>query len=128
MPKTDATAVFTALADPTRRELLEAVASTDGITASTLATRHTVSRQAIAKHLTVLADAGLVEPFRVGREVRHRVCPQPLRDTATWLAEHADTWDQRLGALKAAAEAEQQRRGAHSGASAQEPGPGGSPA
>lgn len=64
----------------------------------------TITRQAVLKHLGGLADAGLVESSRTGREVRFRVQPEPLRHTASWLAARADFWDDRLASLKAEAE------------------------
>lgn len=100
-----ATKVFTALADNTRRAVLDALAQREVATATALADGLTITRQAILKHLSVLADAGLVESTRVGREVRFRVRPAPLRHTASWLAARADSWDNRLSALKAEAEA-----------------------
>lgn len=99
------TDVFAALADPTRRRVLELVPAAPGATASGLADRLTVSRQAVTKHLAVLVDAGLVSASREGREVRHRVQVEPLRDTATWLLARADAWESRLDALRRAAEA-----------------------
>lgn len=97
--------VLTALADPTRRQLL-AVLATDGeVTATTLATRVPVSRQAVVKHLAVLADAGLVAGSKVGREVRYQVRPAALSVTAQWMARLAADWDRRLASIKRAAEA-----------------------
>ncbi|WP_353950546.1 metalloregulator ArsR/SmtB family transcription factor [Knoellia sp. S7-12] len=99
-----ATKVFAALADPTRRTVLEALAHREMATATVLALGLTITRQAVLKHLTVLADAGLVESVRMGREVRFRVRPEPLRHTASWLSARADSWDDRLSALKTEAE------------------------
>lgn len=99
-----ATRVFAALADRTRRAVLDALASREVATATALAEGLTITRQAVLKHLTVLADAGLVESARTGREVQFRVRPEPLRHTATWLATRADSWDDRLSSLKAEAE------------------------
>ena len=104
-PHDDAvTKVFTALADVTRRAVLDSLAVREVATATALAEGLTISRQAVLKHLTVLADAGLVESTRSGREVRFRVRPQPLRHTASWLASRADSWDTQLSVLKAEAE------------------------
>ncbi|MFC7486973.1 ArsR/SmtB family transcription factor [Knoellia sp. CPCC 206453] len=99
-----ATKVFAALADGTRRSVLDSLASREVATATALAQGLTITRQAVLKHLTVLADAGLVESARTGREVRFHVRPEPLRHTATWLASRADTWDDHLSALKVEAE------------------------
>lgn len=96
--------VFTALADASRRSVLEGLAARESATATTLAGDLTITRQAVVKHLAVLADAGLVESAREGREVRFRVRATPLRQTASWLAAQADAWDGRLTALKVEAE------------------------
>jgi DNA-binding transcriptional ArsR family regulator len=98
------TEVFAALADPTRWRLLEALAGRGRGTATTLATEMPVSRPAVIKHLAVLGRAGLVERRRVGREVVFAVRPEPLAETARWLASLASVWDARLAALKRLAE------------------------
>jgi DNA-binding transcriptional ArsR family regulator len=93
--------VFVALADATRREVLRAVGSSDGVTATELASEMPVTRQAVAKHLAVLADAGLVTAERHGREQRYVVTPGPLGDAMRWLAEAGAAWDTRLARLAA---------------------------
>jgi DNA-binding transcriptional ArsR family regulator len=97
--------VLAALADPTRRQLLDLLAAQGEVTATTLAERLPVSRQAVVKHLAVLADAGLVSGSRVGREVRYEVRPAALDATARWMAALADDWDRRLAKIKRIAEA-----------------------
>ncbi len=97
--------VLSALADPTRRQVLQALASRGEATATELTTAFPVSRQAIVKHLAVLEAAGLVTRNRAGREVRYSPCPGPLTATATWMASLAATWKRRLQAIKQAAEA-----------------------
>jgi DNA-binding transcriptional ArsR family regulator len=96
----DVDAVFTALADPTRRAVLRSLAEGGAATATQLASRFPVSRQAVAKHLSALGDAGLVAPERSGREVRYRVIPDPLRDAMGWMAAVGSQWDRRLVALR----------------------------
>ncbi|HEX8036404.1 MAG TPA: metalloregulator ArsR/SmtB family transcription factor [Ktedonobacterales bacterium] len=96
--------VFGALADPTRRWLLDTLADEGHASASTLAERLPVSRQAVIKHLHVLEDAGLVTRGRAGREVLFQVRPDSLDASARWLADRAAAWDRRLAALKRAAE------------------------
>lgn len=91
-------AVFGALADPTRRALLSALAEQPA-TATELAGGLPISRQAVVKHLSALADAGLLERRRAGREVRYRVTPAPLSDAVTWIAQVGSQWDERLAAL-----------------------------
>ena len=104
----DVDAIFTALADPTRRAVLRSLAEGGAATATQLATRFPVSRQAVAKHLTTLGDAGLVAPERSGREVRYRVTPDPLRDAMGWMAAVGSQWDRRLEALRGRVEASQE--------------------
>jgi DNA-binding transcriptional ArsR family regulator len=91
--------VFDALGDPGRRALVATVAERGTATATELAAELPVTRQAVAKQLAFLADAGLLGATRVGRETRYRVTPQPLEDAAAWLAEVGGRWDDRLAAL-----------------------------
>jgi DNA-binding transcriptional ArsR family regulator len=93
--------VFIALADPTRRAILAALASGGAATATDLAGRLPITRQAIAKHLALLADAGLVaaEPGE-RRRVRYRLQSAPMRVAQQFLAALARDWDGPLGALK----------------------------
>ncbi|MBH0130398.1 helix-turn-helix transcriptional regulator [Salinibacterium sp. NK8237] len=95
--------VFAALGDETRWSILAALGEGDA-SASALAARLPVTRQAIAKHLNVLHDAGLVEPVRVGRELRYRVLGAQLSEAATRLDAIGAEWDRRLLAIKAIAE------------------------
>ncbi|WP_449407350.1 ArsR/SmtB family transcription factor [Microbacterium maritypicum] len=95
--------MFAALADETRWSIL-AELGRDDASASALAARMPVSRQAIAKHLSVLQEVGLVEPVRVGREVRFRAIGAELTATARRLDEIGRTWDLRLAAIKDIAE------------------------
>ena len=98
--------VLSALADPTRRLLLDTLAAHGEATASVLAEELPVSRQAIVKHLAVLDRAGLVAGRRAGREVLYAVRPEPLGATARWMDRVAAQWDARLTAIKRLAEAE----------------------
>jgi DNA-binding transcriptional ArsR family regulator len=100
-----ADSVFAALADPTRRQLLELLAEQGQATATTLAARVPVTRQAVVKHLAVLDSAGLVSGRRTGREVRFSVRPEALDATARWMAALAAEWDRRLATIKLVAEA-----------------------
>jgi DNA-binding transcriptional ArsR family regulator len=95
--------VFAALGDETRWSILTALGEGDA-SASALAARLPVTRQAIARHLAVLSDVGLVEPVRVGREVRYRVVGAELADTARRLDRIGTIWDRRLAAIKEIAE------------------------
>jgi DNA-binding transcriptional ArsR family regulator len=88
------------LADPTRRAILSTLAAAGPATATDLADRLPISRQAIAKHLVLLADAGLVtaEPGE-RRRVRHRLHTAPVQVAQQFLAALAHDWDDRLKAL-----------------------------
>ncbi|WP_328765432.1 MULTISPECIES: ArsR/SmtB family transcription factor [unclassified Streptomyces] len=96
--------VLAALADPTRRRLLDLLAAQGEASATALADRLPVSRQAVVKHLAVLDAAGLVSGSRVGREVRYAVRPTALDATARWMAALAADWDRRLARIKRIAE------------------------
>ncbi|MFF0288484.1 ArsR/SmtB family transcription factor [Streptomyces sp. NPDC005262] len=97
--------VLGALADPMRRQLLDLLAAQGEVSATTLAERVPVSRQAVVKHLAVLDAAGLVSGRRAGREVRYAVRPEALDATARWMAALAADWDRRLARIKRLAEA-----------------------
>ena len=91
--------VFAALADPTRRTVMERVAH-GSATATEIASGLTVTRQAVAKHLAVLEAAGLVRAQRAGRERRFSPTPAPLGDAISWMASVGGEWDERLAALE----------------------------
>jgi DNA-binding transcriptional ArsR family regulator len=93
--------VFTALADPTRRGILAALAAGGPATATDLAGHLPISRQAIAKHLALLAGAGLVavEPGE-RRRVRYRLRSAPMQVAQQFLAALARDWDSQLDALQ----------------------------
>jgi len=95
--------VLAALADDTRWAVLQELGRAD-LSASALATLLPVSRQAIAKHVAILADAGLVEAVRVGREVRYRALGSRLSETARTLEAIGAQWDRRLSAITRIAE------------------------
>jgi DNA-binding transcriptional ArsR family regulator len=100
--------VFEALADPTRRRVVETLARGETVTASGLAQQLPITRQAVAKHLSALRGAELVTSTRVGRETHYKLRPQPLDDAATWIQTVSAEWDDRLGALRRSVE---KRRG-----------------
>jgi DNA-binding transcriptional ArsR family regulator len=93
--------VFTALADPSRRAVLAALAEGGPATATDLAARLPITRQAIAKHIALLAEAGLVtaEPGE-RRRVRYRLRSAPMQVAQQFLAALARDWDSRLDVLK----------------------------
>jgi DNA-binding transcriptional ArsR family regulator len=92
--------VFVGLADPTRRTILAALAAGGPATATDLAARLPITRQAIAKHLTLLAEAGLVTTEHgERRRVRYRLRSAPMRVAQQFLAALARDWDSPLDAL-----------------------------
>ncbi|MBM7460011.1 DNA-binding transcriptional ArsR family regulator [Rhodococcus coprophilus] len=99
----DPTRVFAALSDDTRWRLLQRLGLSPA-SASGLAGEFTVSRQAIAKHLSILEDCGLVTSERVGREVRFSAAGSRLSAVGRTLEAVGSGWDRRLAAVKKAAE------------------------
>ena len=100
-PRTDeAGAVFAALADPTRREVVRLLAADGPLTATQLTERIPVSRQAIAKHFVALEEAGLATAIRVGRESRYELRTEPFAEAEGWMRAIGASWDRRLQAFK----------------------------
>lgn len=103
--------VFSALADPTRRDMLEQMASGEQ-SITDLGRRHSMSQPAISKHVKVLERAGLVTRTRDGRRHRLRVNPQPIEEARTWIDHYAQFWKDQFDAvevyLNKQTEAEQQ--------------------
>jgi DNA-binding transcriptional ArsR family regulator len=93
-------AIFSALADPTRRQVILALSEQGPSTATGLSAQLPVTRQAVTKHLAALADAGLVTATRRGREKLYRISPAPLTEAVTWMADLGARWDERLAALR----------------------------
>jgi DNA-binding transcriptional ArsR family regulator len=91
--------VFGALADPSRRFVVERLAARGSASQSELAQELPVTRQAVAKHLATLRAAGIVRAERRGRETRYELESAPLGDAAEWLEHVGAAWDARLEAL-----------------------------
>ena len=93
--------VFSALADPTRREVVETMLRDGETSVPALTGRLPMTRQAVAKHLAALDEAGLVtrRPGK-GREVRWALRPGALKPAASWLREAEAAWEGRLERLK----------------------------
>ncbi|GAA1564157.1 metalloregulator ArsR/SmtB family transcription factor [Dactylosporangium maewongense] len=99
-PEETAVAVFTALADPNRRAILASLAEHGPSTATDLSGRLSITRQGVAKHLALLADAGLVtSDAGTGRRVLFRHRSEPIKLAQGYLAALAADWDDRLGRL-----------------------------
>jgi DNA-binding transcriptional ArsR family regulator len=95
-----ADAVFSALADPTRREIAELIGRHGEATASRLAAELPITRQAVHKHLAALSAAKLVDERRAGREVLYRLTPEPMSEAMEWMTAVGGEWDKRLAALR----------------------------
>ena len=92
--------VFSALSDPTRRAVIRCLSEGGPATLGSLADELPVTRQAVAKHLAQLEDAGLVSACADGRRRTYRLTPGPLTDAMGWMVDVGGDWDERLGALK----------------------------
>lgn len=94
--------VFAALADPTRRHVIETLVREGSTSVPALSAELPITRQAVAKHLAALGDAGLIERAHKagGREVRYRLRPGALAPASDWMSQTAAAWDGRLARLK----------------------------
>ena len=97
--------LWSAIADPSRRRVLDLLVSNGDVSASWLAGRVPFSRQAVSKHLVVLEEAGLVSRRKQGREVLYQVEADRLDQATRAMADLAAQWDRRLGTIKRLAEA-----------------------
>ena len=106
--------LWSAIGDPTRRRMLDLLLNEGDGTATTLGQRLPVTRQAVAKHLSVLDRVGLVRATPAGREKRYRVDDVQLARAAAQLSSVGSAWDGRLQRIKRIAEAIQQQQNQHS--------------
>ena len=88
-----------ALADPTRRRIVELLAERDR-NAGELASQFDVSRPAVSRHLRVLREHGLVRARELGTQRVYSLAPEPLVELDAWLAKYRGFWSQRLDALE----------------------------
>jgi DNA-binding transcriptional ArsR family regulator len=99
--------IFGALSDPTRRAVLMTMLAQGSTSVPALSAELPISRQAVAKHIQVLDDAGLIERSEVtGREVHYRLAPRALAPAVDWMARADAAWSGRLDRLKRAAESQ----------------------
>ena len=96
--------LWEAMADPTRRKLLDLLVARGQATATTLTADMPVTRQAISKHLLVLQRVGLIDSHRQGREVHYAVREPRLAEATSALSDVANRWDRRLQTIKKLAE------------------------
>ena len=99
MTRDGSIATFWALSDPIRLEILEHIAGGSHVTVTQLADALPITRQAVARHVRTLEDAGLVVGTRQGRELRYRVEQRPLDEASAWLDSRRTAWDRTLGRL-----------------------------
>jgi ArsR family transcriptional regulator, cadmium/lead-responsive transcriptional repressor len=97
--------LWSAIGDPSRRQVLDLLVRNGEVSASWLAGHVTFSRQAVSKHLVVLERAGLITRRKLGREVLYRVEVDRLDQASRAMVDVAAQWDRRLVAIKALAEA-----------------------
>lgn len=99
--------VFGALSDPTRRQMLETLIRDGSTSVPALTAELPITRQAVAKHLSTLSTAGLIEraPSSSGREVRYQLRPGALDPAASWMRLADAAWARRLDRLKSSVEA-----------------------
>jgi DNA-binding transcriptional ArsR family regulator len=92
--------VFTALADPTRRQLFQQLCEEGSGTVTHLAAQLPITRQAVTKHLTMLSEAGMVTVHKQGRERLYVPQPASLQTVMDWIAQAEAHWDKHLAALR----------------------------
>lgn len=96
--------LWSAIGDPTRRRMLDLLLANESATATSLSDRLPVTRQAVAKHLAVLARAGLVSAAPAGREKHYRIDDAQFARAVAQLNAVGSAWDGRLGRIKRIAE------------------------
>jgi DNA-binding transcriptional ArsR family regulator len=111
------TTVFKAIADPTRRAMLDRLLAGECAAGELMAGRRRMSQPALSQHLSVLRRANLVAQRRDGRRRLYRINPEPLREIYDWVEHYRRFWDARLDALALFLEEEREREQA-----AREPG------
>jgi ArsR family transcriptional regulator, cadmium/lead-responsive transcriptional repressor len=113
--------LWSAIADPSRRRVLDLRVSNGAVSASWLAGRVPFSRQAVSKHLAVLEEAGLVSRRKQGREVLYEIDAARLDQATRAMSELAAQWDRRLHAIKRLAETAHAQTKEHAQKQGEEP-------
>lgn len=96
-------AVFRAISDPTRREIIGLLADT-AMTVGDVAAQFEITRPAVAKHLRILREGGVITVVKKGRETINTLRPEALKSVSDWLAHYSRFWDDKLNKLKIAVE------------------------
>ena len=102
--------IFSALSDPTRREILSRIAQSD-LTVSDIAKPYTISLPAISKHLKILERTGLISRHKNGREIRFSLNPDPLKEASRYLSFYRQFWNEQFDSLEKFLAKEVQRDG-----------------
>lgn len=100
--------VFGAIADPTRRQLIQLLAEGEEIPLHKLTAQFAIGRTAVSKHLAILKEAGLVLDRKVGRETRYRLNAAPLQEVQDWLAFYGKFWTTNMLRLQQLLEEEEE--------------------
>ncbi|CAM4003324.1 metalloregulator ArsR/SmtB family transcription factor [Cohnella lubricantis] len=100
--------VFDAIADPTRRRLIQLLSEADEVPLHELTAQFPMGRTAVSKHLAILREAGLVTDRKVGRETRYRLHASPLREIEDWAAYYRKFWQKNLLRLNQLLEEEEE--------------------
>jgi len=92
--------VYSAIADPTRRQLIRMLAGVDELPLHKLTEKFNMGRTAVSKHLAILREAGLVMVRKVGRETRYKLDAAPLQEVQEWVSFYEQFWTQRIDRLR----------------------------
>jgi len=95
---TASTDIFNAIADPTRRALLDKLREGEQ-PVKQLAEPFNMSMPAISQHLQILCEAGLVQVKKAGRQRLYRLNPEPLKEVSDWIINYEEFWQEKLDAL-----------------------------
>lgn len=101
--------VFSALAEPTRRQIIKLLAERGPLPATEIYDEFSVSRPAISQHLKVLRKAGLVQVEKRAQQRIYHANPTPMRELGEWATQMAQLWNERLDAFEQVLEAEKER-------------------
>lgn len=91
--------VYDAVADPTRRKILDLLKNVEEMPLHELTTHFQIGRTAVSKHLTILKDAGLVISRKVGRETRYHLNAAPLQEIQDWVTYYTKFWNEKIKLL-----------------------------
>ncbi|WLD93305.1 helix-turn-helix transcriptional regulator [Alkalihalobacillus sp. AL-G] len=92
--------VYSAVADPTRRELIRLLADAEELPLHKLTAHFQIGRTAVSKHLVILKDVDLVKDRKVGRETRYRLNAEPLLEIEDWVSYYTKFWRERADLLR----------------------------